>query len=245
MRSTRTRGGASMPRLRFACRTAAARGLATGLFGGLARGLAGGAVASLLMGVAPASGQSVTLHFDLDGDPFSSSEVIDDGTPRTWTVFASFTGYDHPDAHFLSFMGSFEPTGGLTGTVRNAENLLDQSFLTPVVDGARIESIFIENNTNFQGLSYTDNPLAIFRFEFVASDLAGGDGMGDPDRLAYDAIGTASVKEDEGIFTLPDEFEAFAVISDVLVVPGASVGGALVLGVVGARRRSRGSEGSF
>ena len=197
----------------------------------------------LLAAAAPVSGQTVTLHFHLDGDPFNSVEVVSEvaagAEPVTWTVFASFTGYPDPDAHFLSFAGAFVPVGDLAGSVRHTENLLDQSFSTPVVDGAAIENIWIENNTNFQGISDHSNPLAIFRFGIVADDASDtGDG---PARLSYDAVGIASVLADEGIFTLADEFEDFAVISDVLVVPGPGpalgVGGGLVWCAAGVRSR--------
>lgn len=235
MRSTRTHRGASMPRLRIFCREAAACGLAKGLFGwlggGLAGGLAGVAVASLLVVVSPASGQSVTLHFDLDGDLFNTAEVAAGAEPVTWTVWASFTAPD-PTAYFGGYVGDIVPAGDADGMVRNVYSLLGGQATAPRIDSLAIENINIFNWSPYSGpMLY--NPLAIFSFEFLADPTQL---PGHRTQLSYDTEGITSLFPDDNIFSLPTEFTEFAVISDVLVVPVPGASAALMLGVMASRR---------
>ena len=188
------------------------------------------AIAVVGLACGGAAGQSVTLHFDLDGDLFNTAEVAAGAEPVTWTVFASFTTPD-PTGYFGGYVGDFVPAGDAVGTIRNVDSLLG-GHTTPRIDGLAIENINIFNNY-LQSPPDPSNPIPIFSFDFEAdaASLLGGSSS-----LSYDAEGIASVFPDDFIFTLPIEFAEFAVVSDVLIVPGPGAMSALLLGVMASRR---------
>jgi hypothetical protein len=198
---------------------------------------------------ASAVGQSVTLHFDVDGDPLTSVDpsVVYNGTPVTWTVFASYTGYAAASTYFGGFVGSFSVDpgsgGSSIGSVGNFVNLMGGAGTTPTANGTTIENINIFNNA-LLGTDDPSNPIAIFTFDLTIDDVSGGD----PDlpfSVRYTADGVAQMFPDGNIFTLFDEFEEFGVISDTLFVPGGGAGAVLGFGALvshGQRRRIGGVE---
>lgn len=90
-----------------------------------------GVVLAAVSGVTlSAGGQSVTLHFDADGDPFSATEVVcGPNCAGSWTVYASFTGFDEPGAYFGGFVGDFRGIGD--ATLFELENLMGGEGTTP------------------------------------------------------------------------------------------------------------------
>lgn len=175
---------------------------------------------------AVAAAQSVTLHFDADGDPFSATEVVcGPNCAGSWTVFASFTGFDEPGAYFGGFVGDFRGIGD--ATLFDLENLMDGEGTTPSANGGSIEGVNIFNAA-LLGTNDPRNPIPIFSFvtRFTTQEIG------------YDAIGRATVYADDGVLTVPTEFFEFNVISD-RVGPFPTPGVLAVLGfggVIGARR---------
>lgn len=181
---------------------------------------------------ASAAGQSVTLHFDLDGDPFNTAEVEAGAEPVTWTVFASYTTPD-PTGYFGGYVGSFVPAGDANGQIIWSQSLLARTNSSHRVDGLAIVDIDIFNMGVFVGPD-TTNPVPIFFFDFLADSAAPS---GNQTRLSYDSDGIVSVLADDSIFTVPTEIEDFDVVSDVLIVPGPGAAGVLAFGLLTARRR--------
>ena len=179
-----------------------------------------------------ASGIGVTLHFDLDGDPFNSAEVLAGAEPVSWTVFASFVAPD-PTAYFGGFVGSFVPTGDEGGNVSNLTNLMSGEARPAVVNGASVDNVNIFVSPVIQFPDFA-NPCAIFAFDYRAGASAF---PGPTTQVTYAGIGTASLFPDDNIFGFPIEFEDFAVVSDVLIVPGPGAAGVLAFGVLTTRRR--------
>jgi hypothetical protein len=178
------------------------------------------------------AGISVTLHFDLDGDPFNSAEVVAGAEPVSWTVFASFMAPD-PSAYFGGYVGSFVPTGDEGGSVSNLTNLMSGEARPAVANGASVDNvnIFVSPVTQFPDFA---NPCAIFAFDYQVDASAF---PGPTTQVTYAGIGTALLFLDDNIFGFPIEFEDFAVVSDVLIVPGPSAAGVLAFGLLTARRR--------
>ena len=206
------------------------------------------AVAGLACSAGVVSAQpNVPLHFTLDGDPLSTGDRVYDGSPATWTVFASFTGYPDPQAYFGGFVGSFSADlrfdGTLSGSVGNLTNLMAGEGTTPTTDGTTIENINIFNNA-LLGTDDPSNPIAIFAFDMTVDGVTSLD----PDQplgVRYTAQGFANMFANSDIFTLFDEFPQFSIISDTLFVPGGGAGAVLGLGVLvsaGRRRRTGGAE---
>ena len=52
------------------------------------------AILSIAGLAAAATAQSVTLHFDIDGDPLAGNDVVSASGDASWTVYASFSGFD-------------------------------------------------------------------------------------------------------------------------------------------------------
>ena len=179
------------------------------------------AILSIAGLAAAATAQSVTLHFDIDGDPLTGSDV--DGSSASWTVFASFTGFPDADAYFGGFVGDWNANGD--GVASNLVNLMAGEGTTAAANGASIGNLNIFNNA-LLGTDDNSNPLAIFSF----------DTSGTTSELSYSAEGVANMFADGNIFGTPLDTQ-FVVISDRLVpAPGA----AAVLGLgglVAARRR--------
>ncbi len=183
------------------------------------------AILSIAGLAAAATAQSVTLHFDIDGDPLGGSDVVADSA--TWTVYASFTGYTDPSAYFGGFVGSFLGSGD--GAAADLTNLMGQQGVAATANGADV-TVNIFNSALFQ-TNNPANPLAIFSFTT----------SGTTSELSYGADGTASVFPSSSIFALPDEYEGVAVniISDRLVIPAPGAAAVLGLGGLVATRRRR------
>lgn len=167
----------------------------------------------------------MTLHFDLDGDPFTSRLVTPD-VSHVWTVYASFTGFDEPGAYFGGFVGEWVGNGN--GVVSDLVNLMGGEGTAAEANGASISSLNIFNSA-LLGTNVSGNPLPIFSF---TSSLTS-------DSLEYDAFGIASVFPDDGVFTLPVQFTDVHVISDLLWVPAPASAAVFGLGGVLAARRRR------
>ena len=184
------------------------------------------AILSIAGLAAAATAQSVTLHFDLDGDPLTASDVS--GNSGSWTVLASFTGTS-ASGYFGGFTGSWNNVGDGSGTASNLVSLMAGNATTPSANGASIEGINIFHSA-LLGTDNSNNPLAIFTFDTTL----------DSGSIEYSATGVASLFGDDGIFTLPSEFTdaQINIISDRLVpAPGAAA--LLGLGGLAAARRRR------
>ena len=172
---------------------------------------------------AAASAQSVTLHFDADGDGLAGSVVA--ASDASWTVYATFTGFPAADAYFGGWVGSFDATGD--GAASNLVNLMGGAGTAAAASGADINNINIFNSA-LLGTDDQSNPLAIFSF----------DTAGTATELSYDASGIASMFADSGIFGTPIETQ-YSVVSDRLVVPAPGAAAVLGLGGLVATRRRR------
>lgn len=181
------------------------------------------AILSIAGLAAAASAQSVTLHFDIDGDPLTGSDVVADSA--SWTVWASFTGFADADAYFGGFVGSFDGNGD--GSASNLMNLMAGEGTVAAASGASIVNINMFNNA-LLGTDDNSNPLAIFSF----------DTSGTTSELSYSATGVASMFADGNIFGTPIPTD-FVVISDRLVVPAPGAAALLGLGGLVATRRRR------
>lgn len=191
-----------------------------------------------------ASAAAVTLHFELDGDPLSTADVVYTEDPVTWTVYASFTGYPDPGAYFGGFVGSFVPVvstdNGVLGSVSNLTSLMQGSGTAASGDGVRVDNVNVFHSALLQ-TNDPSNPIAIFSFDLTVDGVTGAVDPDAPIALTYAPDGLASVFPDAGIFSLPDEYTEINVISDRLFVPSPGVAG--VVGPVGlalARRRRTG-----
>ena len=182
------------------------------------------AILSIAGLAAAATAQSVTLHFDVDGDPLTGNDVLAADGNASWTVFASFTGFPAADAYFGGFVGDWNATGD--GSAANLVNLMAGEGTAAAANGASITNINIFNNA-LLGTDDTSNPLAIFSFNTSGTTA----------ERSYDAAGVASMFADGNIFGTPIETQ-FSVISDRLVVPAPGAAAVLGLGgLVAARRR--------
>ena len=181
------------------------------------------AILSIAGLAAAASAQGVTLHFDIDGDALTGSDVVADSA--SWTVYASFTGFD-AGAYFGGFVGSFDATGD--GSASNLANLMAGAGTEAAANGAGIENLNIFNAA-LLGTNDPANPIAIFSF----------DTSGTASELSYAATGVSSMFADSGILTLPTEFTSVNIISDRLVVPAPGAAAVLGLGGLVATRRRR------
>ena len=176
---------------------------------------------------AAASAQGVTLHFDLDGDATTGTDVISASGEGSWSVYASFTGYGSA-AYFGGFVGSFDASGD--GAAANPVSLMAGNGTTPTASGADIVDINMFNSA-LLGTNDPSNPLAVFTFDTSGTAV----------ELSYGATGTASLFADSCIFTLPEEFVDgdINIISDRLVVPAPGAMALLGLGGLAAARRRR------
>jgi hypothetical protein len=169
-----------------------------------------------------AGAQSVTIHFDADGDPLGASNVVAGiGDTVSWTVYASFSGYDDPTAYFGGFVGAFRSNNPAAAAASNVQTLLEGEGTPPVINGADIESINVFNSA-LLGTNDPANPIAIVTFDTQVLTFEG---------FNYFSDGTSSVFADSGIFTLPDEFESASIISDSVIIPAP--GGTALLGMCG------------
>ena len=175
-----------------------------------------------------ATAQSVTLHFDLDSNPGDAAVVeAGVGDVLSWTVWASFTGFDN-GAYFGGFVGAFNANNPGAAAVSNIAVLLAGSATTPMANGGNVENINMFNSA-LLGTDDASNPIAIFSFNTSGTDA----------ELSYSANGVTSVFPDGGIFTLPTEFTSVNIISDRLVVPAPGAAAVLGLGGLVATRRRR------
>lgn len=188
-------------------------------------------IAGLVIG--DAAGQSVTLHFDVDGDPLAASDTIYSGGEIEWTVYASFTGYIEPSAYFGGFVGRFDPSAAGIGVVSNLTNLMANAGVDPVADGGAVTEINIFHSV-LLGTDDSTNPLAIFSFDFTPSeDVLGGNG----EMLSYTASGLASVFASNAILLLDDQYTDLNIISDRVFIPGQAAFAVLLGGIAFTNRR--------
>tara|TARA_Y100001933_G_scaffold235996_1_gene257576 strand:+ start:414 stop:968 length:555 start_codon:yes stop_codon:yes gene_type:complete len=178
-----------------------------------------GVVLGLLAGYA--SAQSVSLHFDADREFAFRGDVV------TWTVYASFTGFDDPTAYIGGFVGDAWVEGS-DARVVSFENLMSGAGASPRFVGGHLKGINIFN-TALLGTNDPSNPIPIFRVgteieTFLATNMNAG--------------GTISVLANDDLLTEPTLFAEFTVTSDLVNLPGP--GGACVLavgcGLAGRRR---------
>ncbi len=181
-----------------------------------------GVVFGLLAG--NASAQSVSLHFDADREFAFRGDIV------TWTVYASFTGFDDPTAYIGGFVGSAWVEGS-DAQVVSFENLMSGAGASPRFVGGHLHDINIFN-TVLLGTDDSANPIPIFRVgteieTFVATSMNAG--------------GTISVLANDDLLTEPTLFAEFAVTSDFINLPGAGVGlcFAVGFGLAGRRRSAR------
>lgn len=176
-----------------------------------------------------ATAQSVTIHFDVDGDPLAGDIVTASiGETLTWTVYASFEGYSDPGAYFGGFVGSFFATNSSSAVVSNVETMMGNAAIAPLVDGGDINRVNIFNSA-LLGTNNPTNPLILMTFETEVMSAEG---------FSYFAEGLSSVFPASSIFTIPDEFTDVEIVSDFIVVP--SSGPLALLGLAGlsvVRRR--------
>ena len=195
--------------------------------------------ACLLVGlvIGEAGGQTVTLHFDLDGDPLTASDTAYTGNTITWTVHASFTGYDDPSSYFGGIVGRFDPSEAGIGTVSNLTNLMANAGVDPIADGAAVTEINIFHSV-LLGSDDPTNPLPIFSFQIdIDQDAIASGG---PFALTYAASGIVSQFANSLTLSLPDIFESFSVVSDRVVIPGQAAIAVMLCGImIPARRRAR------
>jgi hypothetical protein len=170
-----------------------------------------------------ACAQSVSLNFSASVSDYSLGDTI------TWTVSASFSGFDDPSAYFGGFVGTFLANDPGFGTAHNFVNLLAGEGTPPTANGAIVDQINIFNAA-ILGTNDPSNPIDFFRFD-VTMEAFG--------RFSYDATGLAFVFPDDGIFTLAHEFDSFEVTSDELGIPAPGVGAVLAVAgpLLAARRR--------
>ncbi len=183
------------------------------------------AILSIAGLAAAATAQSVTLHFDIDGDPLAGNDVVSASGEASWTVYATFSGFD-ASAYFGGFVGSWDAAGD--GSASGLMNLMAGAGTTATANGASIENLNIFNSA-LLGTDDASNPIAIFSFN------TSGTGA----ELSYSANGVTSVFPDGGIFTLPTEFTSVNIVSDRLVVPAPGAAAVLGLGGLVATRRRR------
>lgn len=181
-------------------------------------------------GIAAAGLQSVTLHFDADGDPFGG-EVVTAGIGDTvsWTVWASFDGYTDSSAYFGGFVGDFDANNPGGGMVSNIQVLMAGNATTPTANGASIEGINMFHSA-LLGTDDQSNPLMIMTFDTLITSAEG---------FNYQSDGTSSMFADDGIFSLPDEYTSVGIISDSVVVPAPAALSMLGLAGLAATRRRR------
>lgn len=174
---------------------------------------------------ASVAGQSVTLNFSIDTSDYSIGE------PQTWTVSASFSGYDDPSAYFGGFVGSFVASDSGLGQTSNFQNLLVGEGTPASSDGGNVLSVNIFNAA-LLGSNDPANPIDLFRFDFTPQAFG---------VISYDAVGLVTVFPDDGIFTLGDEYTDFEVFSDRVVFPAPGTGAGIAGGVLilSGRRRGR------
>ena len=176
-----------------------------------------------------ATAQSVTLHFDLDSNPGDAAVVeAGVGDVLSWTVWASFTGFDN-GAYFGGFVGAFNANNPGAAAVSNIAVLLAGSATTPMANGGNVENINMFNSA-LLGTDDSSNPIAIMTFD---TEVLSAEGFN------YFTDGTTSVFPDGGIFTLPTEFNSVSIISDSVVVPAPGAAAVLGLGGLVAVRRRR------
>ena len=185
----------------------------------------GCAMAALGGLAASAAGQSVTLNFSVNASEFSVGDTL------TWTVSASFSGYDDASSYFGGFAGSFIASDSSLGTAGNFQNLLAGEGTVQVASGADVNSVNIFNAA-LLGSNDPANTIDIFSFDLVTTAIG---------TISYDAAGLITVFPDDGIFTLGDEFVDFEVTSDRSGIPAPGAGAVLaaagLIGAGAARRR--------
>lgn len=176
---------------------------------------------------AAASAQSVTLTFS------ASATTINVGDTVTWTVRASFTGFNDPTAYYGGFAGPAAPfaqflanDNGL-GVSQNLQNLMAFQGVPATSVGASVSNINIFQSALLGAV--VSGPMDIFRFDVVA----GAVGV-----LDYDATGVHTVFPNNGPFTLGVQVPGSVVSDRVNIVP-APAGLALIGlgGLVAVRRR--------
>ena len=171
-----------------------------------------------------ATAQGVTLTFSADATTVAVGDTI------SWTVAASFTGFQDASAYYGGFVGSFDANNAGLGTSGNFANLMAGTGTAASAAGASVGTINIFNAA-LLGSNDNGNPLAIFTFD-VVTGAAGS--------LSYSSAGVNTVFGDDGIFTLGEEF-AGTWSSDSVTIEVPAPGAAALLGLGGlvAMRRRR------
>ena len=184
---------------------------------------------------AAAPARSLTIRFEADAtrldNPYDTVH---------WTMIAEFTGFHDPTAYFGGFIGDVFDTENGDTLISSLEINMAGQGTTPVIIPGAITSLNVFNAA-LLGSDDPTSPFTILEFDAVAQGLTSA-------YMEFDAIGAASVFQNNDIFTLPTLFDPdddpFAVISDrVLLIPGPASLGALGAGLFAARRHPRSSGG--
>jgi len=182
------------------------------------------------MTAAAAAGTTATIHFDLNGDPTTADTVVAAvGDTLSWTVWGSFEGYPDDSAYFGGFVGEFLANNPSAGQASNVQVLMPGNATTPTPNGASIENINMFASA-LLGNNDPANPLMAMTFDTEVMTAEG---------FNYSTDGTTSVFPDDGIFTLPDEFESASVITDSVIIPAPGAVAMLGLGGLAVARRRR------
>ena len=168
------------------------------------------------LAAAASAGNTINVNFA------ATASEINVGDTVNWTAVVS--------AYLGGFVGDFVASDSSLGTAGNWVSNFSGNATTPSVNGASVEGI---NSFNSALLGTDDSGLTM---AFSWSVTADAEGL-----LDYSSSGTWSYFGDDGIFSLPDEYDAQSanITSDrVSIVPAP---GALALlglgGLIAGRRR--------
>ncbi|MBZ0172887.1 MAG: hypothetical protein K8E66_10935 [Phycisphaerales bacterium] len=170
-----------------------------------------------------ATAQGVSLHFS------ASATSVNVGDSVSWTVSASFTGFNSGTAYYGGHVGSWDASDAGLGTSGNFANLMGFQGVPATSAGASVGTINIFNSA-LLGSDDPANPIDIFTFDVATS----GAGV-----LSYGATGISTVFPDDDIFTLGQEFTASVSSDSVNIVPAPGAFALLGLGGLAAARRRR------
>lgn len=175
------------------------------------------------LAAAASAGNTINVNFA------ATASEINVGDTVNWTAVVT-ADYTDASAYLGGFVGDFVASDSSLGTAGNWVSNFSGNATTPTVNGASVEGI---NSFNSALLGTDDSGLTM---AFSWSVTADAEGL-----LDYSSSGIWSYFGDDGIFSLPDEYDAQSanITSDrVSIVPAP---GALALlglgGLIAGRRR--------